>query len=53
MATVDFDRLKAQYEKEIDEDYDLTDEEFDEMLRAYPKDTPEAYAKIGYENFFD
>ena len=53
MAQVNFDRLKAQYDKEMDADYRMTDEEFEEMMRNYPQKTPEAFAKIGVENYFD
>lgn len=50
---VDFDALNRRYDEDMDADYgNVTDEELRDIL-ANMGPTPEAYKKIGAENFFD
>ena len=50
---VDFDALKAAYDKEMDADYDVTDEELREILENMGGEVPEAFKKIGVENYWE
>lgn len=50
---VDFDALNRRYDKEMDADFgDITDEELRDIVNNMGP-TPEAYKKIGVENYFD
>lgn len=68
LKPVDFDQLHEEYQKgrESYHDFelggdemkleDMTDEEFqkflDEKFPDYPKDTPDGFRKIGFENYW-
>jgi hypothetical protein len=51
---VDFDALNRAFDEEMDADYgNITDDEVRDILNNMGTETPEAYRKIGAENFFD
>jgi hypothetical protein len=66
LKPVDFDRLDEEYQKGrkcyrdfelgADEDEEMTKEEFenflDEKFPDYPRDNPDAFEKIGVENYW-
>ena len=50
---VDFDALRAAYDKEMDADYDVTDEELRDILENMGGEVPEAYKNIGVDNYWE
>lgn len=50
---VDFDALKRAYDKEMDANYNVSDEELRDIVADMGTQTPEAFKKIGVENYWD
>jgi hypothetical protein len=45
--------IKRELDAERDADYSVTPEEAAKLMARYPKDTPEGYKAIPFEEFFD
>jgi hypothetical protein len=52
MTEVNFDRIYADYQKDMDDIRDITDEEFQELMARYPQGIDEAWAKVA-DTYYD